>query len=454
MNELSTISELAPRLRQGERSPVELVRECLARIEKRNSELNAFITVMADSALADAHVAEDEIRRGLWRGPLHGIPIAVKDLIDTAGVRTTAASALYKDRIPPQDANVVKRLRAAGAIIIGKNNLHEFAYGGSSLVSYFGEARNPRDASRIAGGSSGGSAAAVVAGMAYAAIGTDTAGSVREPAAACGCVGLKPTYGRVSSRGVIALSPSLDHVGPLTMSVTDAAIVLQTIAGYDAADTTSANVPVADYVSGLKQDVKSLRVGVPRPFFFDDVDADVAAAVAGVLRVLRTLVASVKDVPLDVPTDRTLQAAESWSCHADNAAKTPDLYQPETLRRLRTGEHISAAEYIRHRRELEETRRNIARVFADVDVLVTPAVPIPAPEIAQLKAHPEQLRPAELKLLRNTRPFNVWGLPAISIPCGFTKDGLPIGLQIAGPHWREDVVLRAAAAYEWAIMGK
>jgi aspartyl-tRNA(Asn)/glutamyl-tRNA(Gln) amidotransferase subunit A len=201
MNELSTISELAPRLRQGERSPVELVRECLARIEKRNSELNAFITVMADSALADAHVAEDEIRRGLWRGPLHGIPIAVKDLIDTAGVRTTAASALYKDRIPPQDANVVKRLRAAGAIIIGKNNLHEFAYGGSSLVSYFGEARNPRDASRIAGGSSGGSAAAVVAGMAYAAIGTDTAGSVREPAAACGCVGLKPTYGRVSSRG-------------------------------------------------------------------------------------------------------------------------------------------------------------------------------------------------------------------------------------------------------------
>jgi aspartyl-tRNA(Asn)/glutamyl-tRNA(Gln) amidotransferase subunit A len=454
MNELLTVAELAPGLRQKKISSIELVQECLARIEKRNSELNAFITVMADSALADAHAAEDEIHRGLWRGPLHGIPIAIKDLIDTAGTRTTAASALYKDRIPAEDATVVKRLRDAGAIIIGKNNLHEFAYGGSSLISYFGEVRNPRDASRIAGGSSGGSAAAVVAGMAYAAIGTDTAGSVREPAAACGCVGLKPTYGRVSSRGVIALSPSLDHVGPLTMSVQDAAIVLQAIAGYDPEDLTSANVPVADYVSALKEDVKSLRLGVPRQFFFDDVDEDVAAAVEEALRVLKTLVASIKDVSLEVPSDRTLQAAESWACHAENAAKTPELYQPETLRRLRTGENISAAEYIRHRRELEEARRNIARVFADVDVLATPAVPIPAPVIAQLKSNPEQLRPAELKLLRNTRPLNVWGLPAISVPCGFTKDGLPIGLQIAAPHWREDLVLRVAAAYERAASNR
>ena len=450
-----TIAELAPRVRRGEVSPVELVRECLGRIGKRNSELNAFITVLADSAMAEARAAEEEIRRGLWRGPLHGMPVAIKDLIDTAGVRTTAGSAVFKDRIPGEDAEVVRRLRQAGAVIVGKNNLHEFAYGGSSLVSYFGEVRNPWNVARVAGGSSGGSAAAVAAGMDYAAIGTDTAGSVREPAAVCGCVGLKPTYGRVSSRGVIALSPSLDHVGPLTLSVADAAIVLQAIAGYDTGDLASADVAVGDYVSALKEDVMSLRVGVPREFFFDDVDEEVAAAVEEALRVLRTLVASVKnvrlkDVRIDIPTDRTLQAAESWAYHAENVAKSPELYQAETLRRIRTGENISAAEYIRCRRELEEARRSIGRVFADVDVLVTPAVPIPAPAIAELKANPEQLRPVELKLLRNTRPFNVWGLPAISVPCGVTKDGMPIGLQIAGPAWREDLVLRVAHAYEQA----
>jgi len=450
MSEFLTISGFAPRVRRGEVSPVELVRECLRRIEQRNGELNAFITVMADAALGDARAAEDEIRHGLWRGPLHGIPIAIKDLIDTAGVRTTAGSAQYENRVPREDAEVVRWLRLAGAVIVGKNNLHEFAYGGSSLVSYFGDVRNPWDAARVAGGSSGGSAAAVVAGMACAAIGTDTAGAIREPAELCGCVGLKPTYGRVSSRGVIALSPSLDHVGPLTMSVADAAIVLQAIAGYDAADVGSADVPVANYVSAVEEDARSLRVGVPRAFFFDDVDAEVSSAVEEALRVIRGMVAEVKDVRLDVPTDRTLQAAESWACHAENVAKSPELYQAETLRRIRSGENISAAEYIRHRRELEEARRNIGRVFADVDVLVTPAVPIPAPSIAELKAHPEALRPAELTLLRNTRPFNVWGLPAISVPCGFTKAGLPIGLQIAGPHWREDLVLRLAGAYERA----
>ena len=235
MTDFASISELAPRLRRREISPVEITRDCLARIEKLNPSLNAFITVMAESALAEARSAEAEIGRGEWRGALHGIPVALKDLIDTAGVRTTAASALYKDRVPGEDAEVVRRLRQAGAVIVGKNNLHEFAYGGSSLVSYFGDVHNPWDVGRIAGGSSGGSAAAVAAGLAYAAIGTDTAGSIREPAALCGCVGIKPTYGRVSSRGVIPLSLSLDHVGPLAATVEDAAIVLQAIAGYDAA---------------------------------------------------------------------------------------------------------------------------------------------------------------------------------------------------------------------------
>jgi len=444
----ATISELAPRLRRREISPVEITRACLQRIEELNPALNAFITVMMDSALSDAQKAEAEILRGEWRGPLHGIPIALKDLIDTAGVRTTAASAAHKDRIPSEDADVVRRLRIAGAVIVGKNNLHELAYGGSSLVSYFGEVRNPRDLGKIAGGSSGGSAAAVVAGLAYAAIGTDTAGSIREPAALCGCVGLKPTYGRVSSRGVIPLSASLDHVGPLAASVADAAIVLQAIAGYDAADITSVDVPVADYVGALREDAKRLRVGVVRDYFFDDLDAEVAAAVDEALRIIQPLVPGMKDMRLEVPTDRKLQAAESFAYHAENVAKSPELYQAETLRRIRTGEKVTAAEYIQRRRELDEARRGIQATFAEVDVLLTPTTPIPAPAIADLKANPDALRPAELKLLRNTRPFNVWGLPAISIPCGFTKGGLPIGLQIAAPHWREDLVLRLAHAYE------
>jgi aspartyl-tRNA(Asn)/glutamyl-tRNA(Gln) amidotransferase subunit A len=443
-----TILELAPLLRQKKISPLELTRASLERIEKQNPALNAFITVTTDSALAAARAAEAEIARGDWRGPLHGIPIALKDLIDTAGVRTTAASERHKDRIPTEDAEVVRRLKQAGAIIVGKNNLHEFAYGGSSLVSYFGDVKNPHDTARIAGGSSGGSAAAVAAGLCYAAVGTDTAGSIREPASLCGCVGLKPTYGRVSSRGVIPLALSLDHVGPFATTVADTAIVLQAIAGYDDADITTPNVPVADYVSPLREGARSLRVGVPRNYFYDDLDAEVAAAVEQALAVIKTLVAEIREVKLDVPTDRTLQMAEAYAYHKQNATETPELYQPETLRRILAGANISAADYIQRRRELEQARRSIGDAFATVDLLITPTTPMPAPAIADLRANPDNLRPAELKLLRNTRPFNVWGLPAISVPCGFTKSGLPIGLQIAGPHWREDLVLSMAHAYE------
>lgn len=450
MADFTSISELASRLRRKEISPLEITQRCLSQIEKLNPALNSFITVLSDSALREARDAESEILRGEWRGPLHGVPIALKDLIDTAGVRTTAASALYEHRVPTEDAEVVRRLRQAGAVILGKNNLHEFAYGASSLVSHFGDMHNPWDLGRITGGSSGGSAAGVAAGLACAAIGTDTAGSIREPASLCGCVGLKPTYGRVSSRGVIPLSASLDHVGPLAATVADAAIVLQAIAGYDAADITTANVPVSDYVSAIKEGAKSLRVGVSRTYFFDELDSEVAPAMDHALRGIETMVASVREVKLDISTDRSLQAAESYAYHAENIAKHSDLYQAETLRRIRTGEEVSAAEYIQRRRELEEARRNIHAAFAEVDVLVTPTTPMPAPAIADLRVNAEALRPAELKLLRNTRPFNVWGLPAISVPCGFTQGGLPIGLQIAGPPWREDLVLRLAHAYEQA----
>jgi aspartyl-tRNA(Asn)/glutamyl-tRNA(Gln) amidotransferase subunit A len=449
MPTLQTIAELAPRLRRKEVSPVDLTRACLDRVEKFDPALNAFITVTGEAALAEARAAEAEILRGEWRGPLHGIPIALKDLIDTAGTRTTAASALYKDRVPAEDAEVVRRLRRAGAVILGKNNLHEFAYGGSSLVSFFGAVHNPRDTAHVAGGSSGGSAAAVAAGLCYAAIGTDTAGSIREPGALCGCVGIKPTYGRVSARGVIPLSWSLDHVGPLAATVGDAAAVLQAIAGYDSLDVCSADVPLADYVSGLGEATKNLRVGIPRAYFYDDLDDEVRAAVERALVVIGTLVGEIREVPIEVSSDRTVQAAESYAYHADNVARTPELYQPETLRRIQSGANISAAEYIQRRRELDQERRRAHDFFAELDLLVTPTTPVPALAIADLKKDPAALRPAELTLLRNTRPFNVWGLPAISVPCGFTKGGgLPIGLQIAGPHWREDLVLRLACAYE------
>lgn len=447
---LRSIVETSELLRKRELSPVELATECLAQIEKLNPTLNAFITVTAELALEQARSAEDEIARGHWRGPLHGIPLALKDLIDTAGIRTTAASALFKDRIPAEDAEVVRRLRNAGAVLLGKNNLHEFAYGGSSMISYYGEVHNPWNTAYITGGSSGGSAAAVAAGLCYGAIGTDTAGSVREPAALCGIVGLKPTYGRVSARGVIPLSVSLDHVGPLARTVSDAATMLQVIAGHDAGDMNSADRPVPDYLAALREESKPVRVGVPRKFFYEDLDLEIASAVEQALRVLGSLGGDLSEIELEVPTDRRLQTAESYAYHAEFVARSPEMYQSETLQRIRKGADISGEEVAQRRRELQKIRGEIDRAFEDVDVLVTPTTPVAAATIAELKQNPDLLRPRELLLLRNTRPANVWGLPAISVPCGFTSTGLPIGLQIIGPHWREDRVLRLAHAYEQA----
>jgi len=444
----NTILELGRRLRLRKLSPVELTRDCLAKIEKLNPALNAFITVTADLALAQARAAEVEIGRGHWRGPLHGIPIALKDLIDTAGVRTTAGSALFKDRIPTEDAEVVRRLSSAGAVFLGKQNLHEFAYGGSSMVSFFGEVHNPWNTGHIAGGSSGGSAAAVAAGLCYGAIGTDTAGSIREPASQCGVVGLKPTYGRVSARGVIPLSWSLDHVGPITRRVSDAAVFLQVIAGADAGDPNCASTSVDDYVADVQSAPMRVTLGLPRKFFYEDLDAETASAVEKAIGELSALGAVVREIELAVPTDRTLQAAESYAYHAEFITRSPNLYQPETLRRIRSGEDIRSEQVEKHRLELKKLRGEMAGVMKGVDFLVTPTTPIAATAIAELTQNPDLLRPREIKLLRNTRPFNVWGLPAISVPCGFTKAGLPIGLQIAGPPWSEAAVLRLAHAYE------
>jgi aspartyl-tRNA(Asn)/glutamyl-tRNA(Gln) amidotransferase subunit A len=445
-----SISQVGELLRQGAVSPVELTADCLARIQKLNPKLNAFITVTAESALAAARQAEAEIRRGDWRGPLHGIPLALKDLIDTAGVPTTAASLLFKGRVPAEDAEVVRRLKTAGAVLLGKQNLHEFAYGGSSMVSAFGEVRNAWNREHIAGGSSGGSATAVAAGLGYGAIGTDTAGSVREPSALCGVVGLKPTYGRVSARGVIPLSPSLDHVGQIGRTVEDVAVIFAAIAGYDAADKASVDAPVEDYAAALKDTFRPLRVGLPKKFFFEDLDPEVASAVNHAVSGLAALGAEIREIELPVPTDRTLQSAEAYAFHSEFVARSPELYQPETLRRIRTGQNVSPEAQLECRRELERARRDIASIFADVAVLVTPTTPIAAPTIAELTKTPDLLRPRELLLLRNTRPVNVWGLPAISVPCGFTEAGLPIGLQIIGPRWGETLVLQVAHAYEQA----
>lgn len=446
----STILELGEQIRQRTVSPVELTKQCLERIEHLNPLLNAFITVTADAALAQAQQAEIEIKSGHWRGPLHGIPLGLKDLLDTAGIRTTAASALFKDRIPAADAEVVRRLKNAGAVLLGKQNLHEFAYGASSVVSYYGAVHNPWNPAHIAGGSSSGSAASVAAGIGYGAIGTDTAGSIREPAALCGTVGLKPTSGRVSARGVIPLSWSLDHVGPIARSVADAAVLLHAMAGYDAGDPGSVDAPVEDYVAALQEAPTPLRIGVPRPYFYDDLHPEIAAAANHALTVMATLSEEIRDIELQIPSNRIVRSAEAYAYHAEFVSRTPELYQPETLRRIQSGARITATEYIQGRREMEQIRRDITGVFNDVDVMVTPTIPVPPPTLAELEQNADLLRAREMLLLRNTLPVNVWGLPAISVPCGFTSDGLPIGLQIIGPHWGEAVILQLAHAYEQA----
>lgn len=434
---LRNISDVFGSVRDRKLSPVELTRECLHKIDALNSELNAFITVTRDSALREAVQAETEIQNGKWRGPLHGIPVGLKDLIDTAGVRTTAASRVFADRVPSRDAEVVTRLRDAGAVLIGKQNLHEFAYGGSSVISAFGVPRNPIDPEYLAGGSSGGSAAAVACGMCYAAIGTDTAGSVREPAALCGLVGLKPTYGVIGTEGIIPLSPSLDHAGPITRSVRDSAIMLGVLTGTDWRHSESLDIEHGKW-----------RVGIPRQFFFDDLHPEVATAVEAAIDELEMLGFVVADVEIRVDTDRTLQAAEAYAEHRERVTTSADLYDPETLRRIRTGENISNEQYQAAVRELQNVRREVTAIFESVDVMVTPTTPMPAPRLSALTANRDQLRPTELVLLRNTRPANVWGTPAISIPCGRTSEGLPIGLQIIGPMGHDARVLRVARAFE------
>jgi aspartyl-tRNA(Asn)/glutamyl-tRNA(Gln) amidotransferase subunit A len=455
---LLTLSEASQQVRSKKISPVELTKACLGRIERLNPKLNAFITITADSALVESRAAEAEIQRGRWKGPLHGIPITLKDLVDTAGVRTTGASGLFKDRVPTQDAEVVRRLKAAGAVLLGKTNLHEFAYGGSSAISYFGPVRNPWNVAYSPGGSSGGSAAAVAAQLCYGTIGTDTGGSIREPAGYCGIVGLKPTYGRVSASGVIPCAWSLDHIGPMTSTVMDAALMLQVIAGYDLQDPGSIDLPVPDYLATIAASTSSLRLGIPRAWFYEGLHPDIQSAMESALSVLKGLTRSQRDI-VPLATDGsyasvmnpafTIVLSETYEYHKDYALKRPELYQASTLKRIRAGADVTTPVYVQARRQLDQIRHSVARVFADVDLVVTPTSPVPPFKIADL-TDPDTNRPKELQMLHNTRPFNMLGLPTISVPCGFTVEGLPIGMQISGPLGAEATVLRLAHAYEQA----
>jgi aspartyl-tRNA(Asn)/glutamyl-tRNA(Gln) amidotransferase subunit A len=432
MNELS-IAEASDLLRRKEISPVDLTNACLARIEQLNPAINAFITVMHESALAEATEAEKDIREGRWRGPLHGIPIGLKDLIDTAGVKTTCASALFATRVPAHDAEVVRRLKSAGAVLIGKQNMQEFAWGGTSASSYFGPVHNPWDLDRIAGGSSGGSAVAVATGMCFGAIGTDTGGSVRQPAAFCGIVGLKPTFGLVDIRGVFPLSPSLDHVGPLGRNVTDTELMLQVIGDH---------VPETEVTS-------KPRVGVARRPFLEGVDAEVELAFDEALKEIGNFSTEIVEVKLP-ETPAAVQAPEVYALHAKYFAESPEMYGTWMQERLEQAATVDTATYIEARQQLRQLRLTVNSIFEKVDFIVTPTSPVPPITIDEaLKMSPN---PAGELWLRNTRPFNAYGWPAISVPCGFTRSGLPIGLQIAGPNSADASLLAFAREFEQATL--
>ncbi len=443
-----SLAQASDRIRSRSVTPTQLVEACLARIETYNPKLNAYITVIRDSALAQARALEAEQKAGKLRGPLHGIPIALKDNIDTAGVRTTAASAVFDDRVPDEDAEVARRLRAAGAIIIGKTNLHEFAMGGTSATSYYGPVRNPWALDRNPGGSSGGSAAAVAADLCHGALGTDTGGSIRTPASFCGIVGLKPTYGLVSIRGIIPLTLSLDHCGPMTRTVTDAAMMLNVLAGYDRLDIASLEHPAEDYVAALKQPVSAFRLGILRAPYFDLLDADVARAVEESIGVLGKLTRSMSDAVL--PSTRGISlGGETYAYHEELYTRMSSRYMIPTRRGLQNGANAKAAEYVRGRWKMEILRRTIDDSFRDFDLVVLPTRRrTPRTVDASIKRE-ESDKPRNPEL-ENTGAFNVYGIPAISVPCGFTSGGLPVGLMIAGPPFSEGKVLALAHAYEQA----
>lgn len=463
-SELSKLAALSLKqasdlVRRRDVSPVELTEACLRRIEAYDPVLGAFITVAREEALRAARRLEAEQRNRAFRGPLHGVPVALKDNIDTAGILTTGGSAQFADRVPSEDAYVVARLKAAGAIVIGKLNLHEFALGGTSAVNHVGPVHNPWALERHPGGSSGGNAAAIAADLCFGSLGTDTGGSIRIPAAYCGVVGLKPTYGRVSNRGVIPNSWSFDTVGPMTKTVEDAALILEAIAGYDDLDASSADTPVARFSRELGRATSKLRLGVPRSPFFDDLEPEVATAVETALDVLRALTAELREVEVPPSPGLGLSSVEIYAYHEPWITESPESYRAPTRRIVEAGADARADVYARGLREMTLARREIVRTIESIDLLVTPttggtaglipaATPAATGDASAGGGGPPGRGAA--RGFANTSYFSYYGLPAISIPCGFTASGLPIGLQISGAPFAESTVLALAHAYEQA----
>jgi aspartyl-tRNA(Asn)/glutamyl-tRNA(Gln) amidotransferase subunit A len=445
--------DAAALLRAREASSAELTRACIANIEGRDGELVAFISKTLEAAVGDASRADEELARGVDRGPLHGIPVAVKDLYDAKGEVTTAGSKIFAGNVAREDSAVTARLRDAGAVLLGKTNLHEWAFGVTNQNPHFGDAKNPWDPSRIPGGSSGGSAIAVATGMCFLSPGSDTGGSIRIPAALCGIAGIKPTYGRISLRGVVPLAWSLDHAGPLARTVRDLAIALDVLAGHDPRDPASADVPAEDYLADLEKGAGGLRIVIPSTYFFDDVDAEVEGAVREAAALLASLGARVEERALPHTdmlraTQRTIISSEAFAYHRDHIRDQPDAFGPYVRERMQQAEAVGAAEVARARRTQAEIRAAWVALLREVDMILTPATPAPALPRSDGRPAGERDAAAAYVLTSYTSPFNLTGLPAISVPCGCTRGGLPIGMQLAAGPWREALLLRAARAYE------
>ncbi len=449
-----SIERAARLLRRREISPVDLVEASLGRIERWNSELRVFLTVLADQARRQAKTAEREILRGRARGPLHGIPVSLKDNFCTRGIRTTAGSKILADWVPGADCDVAKALARTGAILLGKTNMHEFAYGITGENPHYGSSRNPWAPERISGGSSGGSAVAVATGMCAASVGTDTGGSIRIPSALCGIVGLKPTYGLVSTAGVVPLGVTFDHVGPLARNVTDACILLEAMAGKYPRGTTR-----PDYRQLRKNRPRRFRVGVPQEFFFERLDSEVRRPVETAAKKFEMLGARVEAVSLPklagaVEEAISVVAAEASAYHESQGyfpARAAE-YGEDVRRHLEFGHKLLAVDYFRGIAARREIVAEFESAFEKVDVILTPTSPIPAPLVgqAQVQVAGERETATRAELLRMTRPANITGMPALSIPCGFTRAGLPVGMQLLGPRWSEARLLAIALAYEEA----
>jgi aspartyl-tRNA(Asn)/glutamyl-tRNA(Gln) amidotransferase subunit A len=452
-----TILEAAAALRARKISSVELTAALLDGISRLNPTLNAFITVMEESARAAARRADEELARGIDHGPLHGIPIAVKDVFSAKGVRTTCGSKVFAHHIPDRDAAVVEKLAQAGAVLLGKTNMHELAYGITCANPHFGLVRNPCDLERIPGGSSGGSGAAVASEMAFMAMGSDTGGSIRIPASFCGTFGLKPTFGRVSRYGVMPLDFSLDHMGPLTRSVRDAAVTLQALAGFDPRDDTSSREPVPVYLPPEDPALNGVRIGLPENFYFDRLQPEVAAAVRRMVGTAESLGASI--IPLRVPDIAALNTVARIILYAEaSALMEPYLAQRENfgadvLGLLDQGRFLPATDYVNAQRLRRLMQQEFRALFKQVDCLFTPTTPIAAPKIGQttveIGGEVEDVRLASTRLVRG---INALGLPALSMPCGADPNGLPLGLQIIGRPFEEPLVLRVVAALEASTM--